>query len=234
LLCFSEKSVSKAGYIQREYKRAMDISQEKPEGAIFVIPVRLDDCEMPNFIHEVQWMDYPADYDKLLLALQSRLGGNAMPKKPAPVKQNTPRKPAIPKSSSGPIFNVQGNINIGRDLVAGDQLNTYHQEQTTIHITTPAQFVDELQKLRDEIQKIKSQPNVEPALVRRVEVVQADIQDAIDEAGKEKPLAERINTTLIGAKETMDKIGGAVGSAVGLGTLLGNLAVLALKLFGGG
>jgi phosphoglycerate-specific signal transduction histidine kinase len=118
--------------------------------------------------------------------------------------------------------------------VDGDQVNNYfHNEQIT-NITTTAQFVDELQKLRDEIEKIKSQPNMDPAVTRRMEVVQADIQDAIMESKKEKPVAERINTTLDGAKETMEKLGGSIGSAISLGTMLGSLAVMALKLFGGG
>jgi hypothetical protein len=72
LLCFSDASVKKEGYIQREYKRAMKYLEEKPEGTIFVIPVRLDDCQMPKFIRELQWMDYPKDYAKLLKALQIR------------------------------------------------------------------------------------------------------------------------------------------------------------------
>lgn len=78
LLCFSILSVAKEGYIQREYKHAMKIQEEKPEGTIFVVPVRLDNCEMPNFIRELQWVDYPADYDRLLLSLQSKLGGTLM------------------------------------------------------------------------------------------------------------------------------------------------------------
>ena len=233
LLCFSELAVSKSGYIQREYKRAMDISLEKPEGTIFVIPVRLDDCEVPNFIREVQWMNYPADYDKLLLALQTRSGGKIMPKKPAPKKETTPRKPASPKSSGGNIFNVQGGIHIGRDFVDGDQVNYITNTQTINNISTPFEFVSELQKLKAEIETLKSQPSVEPAAVRRLTAVEGDLEDAIIEAKKETPIAERIKTTLDGAKETMEKLSGSIGSAISLGTTLGTLAVIAIKIFGG-
>lgn len=44
---FSSTSVKKRGYIQREFKRAIDILEEIPPGEIFVIPVRLDPCEIP-------------------------------------------------------------------------------------------------------------------------------------------------------------------------------------------
>ena len=72
LLCFSSVSVAKEGYIQREYKRAMQYQEEKPEGTIFVIPIQLDDCELPYFIRAIQYVDYPAGYARLLSSLRAR------------------------------------------------------------------------------------------------------------------------------------------------------------------
>lgn len=232
LLCFSETSVAKEGYIQREYKRAMRYREEKPEGTIFVIPVRFDDCQMPNFISELQWVDYPDGYDKLFASLQIRAGGTAM-KKTETKKETEKKKPSTPKKSGGNIFNIQGDIHVGRDLIGGDQVNYIDNSQIN-NISTPAEFVDELQKLKAEIGRLKSQPNVEPAVVRRLAAVEGDIEDAIVEARQEQPVAEHINSTLDGAKETMEKLGGSIASAVNLGTTLGSLALLAMKLFGGG
>lgn len=233
LLCFSELSVAKEGYIQREYKRAMRYLEEKPEGTIFVIPVRLDDCELPHFIREIQWVDYPADYDRLARALQIRAGGTAMPKKDPKPKE---KKSASPRTGSkltgGNVFNFHGNVNVQGAMIGGDQTNYYNNQQT-FNITSPAQFIDELQKLKDAIEQLKSQSNVDPAAVRRMDLVQADIEDAVEEAKKEKPAGERIKTTLDGAKEVMDKVGGSVTSAMNLGTTLANLAMIAMKLFGG-
>lgn len=229
LLCFSSLSVSKEGVIQREYKRAMKIQEEKPEGAIFIIPVRLDDCEMPFFIRDLQWVDYPKNYDRIAMAINSKSGGKAMPQKTEKPKKAVPSKP---RGSGGTTFNIQGGIHVNRDFIGGDQVNYMHNEQIT-NITTPVQFVEELQKLKDEIEKIKSQSALDPAGRRRLDITQADIQDAMDEAQKEKPVAERINITLEGAKATMEKLGGSITSAVKLGTTLGNLALLAWKVFGG-
>ena len=89
LLCFSMNSVSKEGYIQREYQQAMDIQREKPEGTIFVIPLRLDKCDMPHFISALQWVDYPANYARLLQSLRIR-GVSNMP--PVPVESSNLRK----------------------------------------------------------------------------------------------------------------------------------------------
>src|SRR5512141_2031996 len=44
VICLSNKSITKEGYVQREIKSALDIAEEKPEGAIFLIPARLEDC----------------------------------------------------------------------------------------------------------------------------------------------------------------------------------------------
>jgi hypothetical protein len=44
---FSSTSVQKRGYIQKEFKYAIDVLDEFPEGEIFAIPARLDNCEIP-------------------------------------------------------------------------------------------------------------------------------------------------------------------------------------------
>lgn len=80
LVCVSSKSVTKEGYIQRELKFALDIALEKPEGTIFIIPLRLDDCELPRRLRSWQYVDYfPTDkrkvsYQRLLRSLQVRFG----------------------------------------------------------------------------------------------------------------------------------------------------------------
>lgn len=243
LICFSEESVSKSGFVQKEFKQAMEKQKEKPDGMIFAIPVRLGNCKVPYSFQRLQWMDYPDGYDRLVLALQSKTAGTTTPPPAAPRKQPAaPRtssrgsngKPPAPKPSGGNIFNIQGDVHFGGGMVniAGDQFNL-HQE-TILNISTPAQFADELQKLKAEIGQLKAQANIDPAAARRLDVVQGDIQDAIEESSKEKPVAERIKTTLDGAKETMEKLGGSIGAAVSLGTTIGNLALMAWKLFGGG
>jgi hypothetical protein len=233
LLCFSEESVAKESYIQREYKRAMLIQEEKPEGTIFVIPVRLDDCDLPFYMREIQWVDYPDGYQKLVEALSKRAGGKPMPQKPKTKKEPAMKKTAAPRKSGGPNITVHGDINVGRDFISGDQYKTIIHNEAIKNISTPADFVAMLNQLKAEIEALKSQPDVEPAVARRLNTVEGDITDTIAEAGKEQPAAERIKTTLEGAKEVMDKLRGSIGSAVNLGTALGNLALMAWKVFGG-
>ena len=74
IVCLSKVSVSKEGYIQKELKFAQDIQDEKPEGTIFLIPARLDNCETPWSLGDVQWADLKAaqGFEKLVLGLNVR------------------------------------------------------------------------------------------------------------------------------------------------------------------
>jgi hypothetical protein len=44
LVCLSPDSINKEGYVQKEIKYALDVADEKPEGVIFFISVRLEAC----------------------------------------------------------------------------------------------------------------------------------------------------------------------------------------------
>ena len=74
LPCFSEESVSKEGYVQREFKRALSYAEEKPDGTIYVIPLRLDKCTPPRKFNQWQWLDYfeAGAHTKLLKSLYLR------------------------------------------------------------------------------------------------------------------------------------------------------------------
>lgn len=78
IVCVSTNSVAKEGYVQRELRQVLSIALEKLEGAIFVIPLRLDDCALPRQLRERQFLDYfPAAqqavaFDKLKRSLKIR------------------------------------------------------------------------------------------------------------------------------------------------------------------
>lgn len=58
IICLSINSVSKEGYVQKELRYVREIALEKPEGTIFLIPLRLDECEIPKTLQIYQWVDY--------------------------------------------------------------------------------------------------------------------------------------------------------------------------------
>ncbi len=58
LACLSTESVKKRGYVQREFKRALELWETKLLDDIYVIPVKLDQCEVPADFRRFQWIDY--------------------------------------------------------------------------------------------------------------------------------------------------------------------------------
>jgi len=75
VVCLSNNSISKEGYIQKEIRFALDVAQEKPEGTIFLIPARLENCNVPDRISRFQWVDLfeKIGYSKLKEALHLRM-----------------------------------------------------------------------------------------------------------------------------------------------------------------
>ena len=57
LACLSANSIDKRGWIQREIKQALDLWQEKLDSDIYLIPVRLEDCEATESLHDFQWVN---------------------------------------------------------------------------------------------------------------------------------------------------------------------------------
>ena len=77
LVCLSANSVNKEGYVQKEIAFALDKAMEKPQGTIFIIPVKLEECIVPSRLSRYQWVDYyrPDGRKKLLMGLNMRVQG---------------------------------------------------------------------------------------------------------------------------------------------------------------
>ena len=57
IACLSSNSSQKRGVIQKEIRAALEIWQEKLESDIYLIPIRLNNCEVPEKLKEFQWID---------------------------------------------------------------------------------------------------------------------------------------------------------------------------------
>lgn len=59
----SKGSTARKGFIHSELRDALEILDEFPEGEIFLIPIRLDDCKMPfDDLSEIQYVDFFPDW----------------------------------------------------------------------------------------------------------------------------------------------------------------------------
>jgi len=73
----STRSSAKRGYVQKELSRALDVLEQVPQRDIFLIPARLEDCELPHSaLRGVQWVDlFPSwneGIERIFRALQSK------------------------------------------------------------------------------------------------------------------------------------------------------------------
>ena len=57
LVCLSSQSALKTGYVQKEIARALDAAEERPEGTIYIVPVLLERCPIPDRIKKWQAVD---------------------------------------------------------------------------------------------------------------------------------------------------------------------------------
>lgn len=58
IVCLSQKSTNKTGFVQKEIKYALDVADQQPEGSIFLIPLRLEKCIVPDRLKRLQWVDF--------------------------------------------------------------------------------------------------------------------------------------------------------------------------------
>lgn len=114
VVCLS-KQFNQAGFRQKEVRLALDTAMEKPEGEIFIIPARLEECDTLESLRKWHWVDLFEDdgFEMLMRALRARANSigvtlqikkgwlpniTAPRKSEAPVEKKPERKPPVPKA----------------------------------------------------------------------------------------------------------------------------------------
>jgi actin-like ATPase involved in cell morphogenesis len=71
IVCLSQSSINKRGYVQKEITYALDVAQEHPDDTIFIIPLKLEECNVPDRLCSYHWVDFfdSEGYKKLMSAL---------------------------------------------------------------------------------------------------------------------------------------------------------------------
>jgi hypothetical protein len=81
IIGLSRAAVKREGYFQTEITRALSIADQKPEGTVFIIPVRFDECEIPRKLSRWYYVDYfeESGFERLLHSLGRRAKGLGIP-----------------------------------------------------------------------------------------------------------------------------------------------------------
>lgn len=78
IVILSKNAVNKEGYVQAELKYSLDIARTKPEETIFIIPFKVEECQVPRRLTIYQYVDYFPEtqqekvFKRLLVSLQRR------------------------------------------------------------------------------------------------------------------------------------------------------------------
>jgi hypothetical protein len=76
VVCLSCHSILKRGVVQQEIKWALDMLEQASEDAIYLIPARLEACQVPARLAKLQWVDVfePDGFERLKRTLDLELG----------------------------------------------------------------------------------------------------------------------------------------------------------------
>jgi tetratricopeptide (TPR) repeat protein len=74
LLCVSNASLEKEGYVQEEVSVALNRASSLPKGEVLIIPVKMKPCTLPEQLRAYHWVEYyqASGVEKLLVALQEK------------------------------------------------------------------------------------------------------------------------------------------------------------------
>jgi serine/threonine protein kinase len=130
IVCLS-KQFNQAGFRQKEVRLALDTAMEKPEGEIFIIPARLEECDTLESLRKWHWVDLfePTGYKRLMLALNEKANH-------IKVSFELQEQYAV-KTPADKLF-VQ---NIETTLLAGDVLENRYRIVKVVNITSYSRIV---------------------------------------------------------------------------------------------
>jgi formylglycine-generating enzyme required for sulfatase activity len=128
--CLSTHAVSRRGFLQREIKGALERWQEKLHSDIYLIPARLEPCEVPEELRNFQWVDLYQErgWTRLLRALQVGLErrrqttiSSVQESSPPPISSATPERPPAHLQGTAPQIpaaqpSAGGSLEVGRQL----------------------------------------------------------------------------------------------------------------------
>jgi len=74
IVCLSHKAIDKAGYVHKEIKDALDEAEKQPEGTIYLIPLKLEECDVPERLQRWHWVNLFEEkgYKRLMGSLHLR------------------------------------------------------------------------------------------------------------------------------------------------------------------
>ncbi|MEW6401387.1 MAG: SUMF1/EgtB/PvdO family nonheme iron enzyme [Chloroflexota bacterium] len=153
LVCLSNNSVNKEGYVQRELRLVLDYADYKPEGTLYIIPVRLEECEPPRRLRPWQYADYfPKEgreraFQRLLVSLRKRADSLGL----EPVGRASGPTISVPNISDPPSSNHAESVTYETGLEHGttkqSDPETSEERELPFELKNPGYRVEDMPQL---------------------------------------------------------------------------------------
>ena len=146
LVCLSNGSINKRGFVQKELRFALDVALEMPEETIFIVPLRLEECTPPRSLRDWQYADYFEDHrdralERLLVSLKRRAESLGYDTKTNRTKQET-------------LINIEKDddailLKKAILIIQGEKFASVSRLQRLLHVgyTRVTHLLDKLEKL---------------------------------------------------------------------------------------
>jgi hypothetical protein len=89
LALVSNKSLAKTGHVQRQIKQARYIQDSLPEGKVFIIPCKLEECELPPALATLHWIKCFPNFGRACRRIAKAVGATEIPAEPVSRKSAT-------------------------------------------------------------------------------------------------------------------------------------------------
>lgn len=127
LVFLSPNSVTKRGYVQKEISRALDIAEEVPEGESFIIPVRIENCVIPERLKKWQCVDLfeSGGLSKLLYGIKTHIKSKSS-EDTKKLKYNTGKKEKNLDKLLAKKFSATGKLYYGQEFNGKSAISNMH------------------------------------------------------------------------------------------------------------
>ncbi len=169
VVCLSTQ-FNQAGFRQKEVRLALDTAMEKPEGEIFIIPARLEECDNLESLRKWHWVDLFEDngYGMLMRALRARADriGSIL----RIVDEEQLNKTILPEKQEVPIIKKQNEFEknpIVRDKKNIPQTDGTKKDKSFVKDNVPSPKPVSIQKQKQVIKR----PFIMPIIIVAMSIV---------------------------------------------------------------
>jgi formylglycine-generating enzyme required for sulfatase activity len=117
--CLSSNSTTKRGVVQQEIANALDVLKKMPEDTIYLIPARLEPCQVPKRLSHLHWVDLfePDGLEYLKRSLNVEISHRKATARPEPIRQAVQAESSKPQVVPGRVPTIPAHEPFEPELI---------------------------------------------------------------------------------------------------------------------